>query len=185
MFTKFELDTITIMVLNTNPLKWFSKESLGAEVKKHYQNSPDEFYYGHFLFVWSKLLINKNFIQVKEDDEKIKIKTQEVGPFEEFVSKDSHTKNHDYNLEKQLKHMTDFPKLYIGSVLIKDFLLKYYNCDTFFKFVDLYKDYFMTKSSDNQIQNYASTSYLNFGNGCVLSVTAMSLIMGYYYFSKK
>lgn len=184
MFTKFELDTVTIMVLNTNPLKWFSKESLGAEVEKHYQNSSDEFYYGHFLFVWSKLLVNKNFIQIKEDDEKIKIKINEIGPFEDFVSTKPINK-HDYNLEKQLKHMTDFPKLYIGSILIKDFLLKYYNCDIFFKFVDLYKDYFIPKPSNSNDLNNSSNSYLNFSNGCLISVTTMSLIMSYYYFSKK
>jgi hypothetical protein len=58
MFTKFELDTITIMVLNRNSTKWISKESLYHEVSKQYENNMGELFYEHFLFIWFKLIIN-------------------------------------------------------------------------------------------------------------------------------
>ena len=186
MFTKFELDTIIIMVLNINSSKWFTKETLYNEVLTHYEKNPTELYYGHFLFVWSKLLINYNFIIVHESGEKIKIDTKnakDVGPFEDFINVNNSI-IHDMNLQVQLNHMVEFPKLYTGSVLIKKFLLNYYNCDLFFKFFELYQDSIILK--ENIINNTPSSGYLNFTNNSIIPVSVMSLIiMGYYYWIKK
>ncbi len=183
MFTKSELDTITIMVLNINSTKWFTKESLYNEVKTYFEKNPTELYFGHFLFVWSKLLINNNFIQVDESGEKIKLKTNEPGPFEDFINIYTSEK-YEMNLQVQLKHMVDFPKLYTGSVLIKDFLLKNYKCELFFKFFELYKDSIILKQNIDDIATDSNS--FNFTNNLVLPVSVLSLIMmGYYYWNKK
>jgi hypothetical protein len=188
MFTKFELDTITIMVLNRNSTKWFSKESLFAEVSKQYESNMIELYPGHFLFIWSKLLINDNFITVHELDEKIKIKTKtktndhnlSSDLFEDFIVHDKETVIKNLSLKDQLNHMIEYPQLYKGSVLIKEFLLKYYefNLSNFF---ELYKDtiYFKQKLDVSPSKNNSLNNTINI----VVSTTIMSLFVaiGYYY----
>ena len=130
MFTNFELDTITIMVLNRNSTKWFSKESLYLEVSKQYKDNMGELFYGHFLFIWFKLLINDNFISVHkhESGEKIKIKTKtnDQNSDQFFDQAKEEPVIEKPSLINQLNHMIEYPQLYKGSILIKDFLFEYY-----------------------------------------------------------
>lgn len=186
MFTKFELDTITIMILTTNNTKWFTKQCLFDEVSKYYQNNVNELYYGHFLFVWTKLLINSNFISVHPSNEKIKSKTNDLEPFDDF-NENAIQVIDDMNLQVQLKHMNDFPKLYIGSVLIKDFLLQNYDCDLFFKFFKLYNNVILLKEKDKEEYVLPSTNLSLINKVKIpVTVTTISLIMiGYYYWNKK
>lgn len=180
MFTKFELETVTIMILANNN-KWFTKQCLFDEVSKYYQNN-DELYYGHFLFVWTKLLNNTNFISVHPSGEKIKNKTNEYEIFENF-NENQIDVIHDMNLQVQLKHMIDYPKLYQGSKLIKDFLLNNYDCDLFFNFFNLYKKILVLQqftdvlpSKENNILNKIKIP---------ATISLLVLIGGYYYFVKK
>lgn len=77
MFTKYDLDTIIIKVLMDNSNKWFSKSDLYNEVKKLF--SDKKLFISHYLFVWEKLLLNTNFIDIKMigNNDIIKIKTFE------------------------------------------------------------------------------------------------------------
>ena len=181
MFTKLELETVTIMVLTMNNTKWFTKQCLFDEVSKYYQNNNDELYYGHFLFVWTKLLINNNFISVHPSREKIKNKTNESEIYENF-NENQIDVIHDMNLQVQLKHMVDNPKLYQGSALIKDFLLQNYDCDLFFNFFKLYENILVLK----EYQEVLSSKENNIINKLKIPVGVISLIViGYYYFGKK
>ena len=174
MFTKYELETITIMVLSIHNNKWFTKQCLFDEVSKYYQNNIDELYYGHFLFVWTKLLINHNFISVHPSGEKIKNKTNENESFEIF-NENQVDVIYDMNLQVQLKHIVDYPKLYQESRLIKGYLLNYYDCDLFFNLFNLYQQFIISKENEYDILNkikYPAT----------ISVIILGL---YYYFIKK
>ena len=181
MFTKFELETIIIMVLTMNNSKWFTKQCLFDEVSKYYQNNIDELYYGHFLFIWTKLLYNNNFISVHPSGQKIKNKTNEYELFENF-NENQIDVIHDMNLQVQLKHMIDYPKLYQGSGLIKDFLLNNYDCDLFFNFFNLYKKIIILK----QIEDVLPSNKNKILNKMKIPATVSLLILaGYYYFVKK
>ena len=59
-------------------------------LKKCDKNDINELYYGHYLFIWTKLLINSNFITIHPSGEKIKTKTNDLGPFDNF---------NEYNVE--------------------------------------------------------------------------------------
>ena len=180
MFTKLELETVIIMVLTMNNTKWFTKQCLFDEVSKYYQNNIDELYYGHFLFVWTKLLINNNFISVNPSGERIKNKTNEFESYEKF-NENQIDVMHDMNLQVQLKHMVDYPKLYQGSALIKDFLLQNYDCDLFFNFFKLYENILILKEYQEDIPS----NKISLINKVKIPVGIISLIViGYYYFKK-
>jgi len=180
MFTKYELETITIMVLNINHDKWFTKQCLYDEVSKYYVNNIDELYYGHFLFVWTKLLNNKNFISVHPSGDKIKNKTNENEYFQDF-NEDQIDVIHDMNLQVQIKHMLEYPKLYQESRFIKEYLLNYYDCDLFFKLFNLYHKIFSLKEKENVVlsNNYNILDKLKY------PATISVIILGLYYYFKK
>jgi len=187
MFTKFELDTITIMVLNRNSTKWISKESLYHEVSKQYENNMGELFYEHFLFIWFKLLTNDNFIIVREhkSGKKIKIKTETNDQFFDQAKEEPVKEKQKPSLINQLNHMIKYPQLYKGSILIKDFLFEYYKdehitLDIFFKFLELYKDTIFLNEKIDVMPS--KTNSLNNTINIVVSTFIMSLItMGYYY----
>jgi hypothetical protein len=182
MFTKFELETVIIMILTINDDKWFTKQCLFDEVSKYYPNS-DELYYGHFLFIWTKLLSNSNFISIHPTKEKIKIKTNdsENKTFENF-NENQIDVIHDMNLQVQLKHIIDYPKLYNGSGILKSFLLNNYDCDFFFKFFYLYQRILSFKENKYVVPS----NYYYFLNKIKYPTTISLLILaGYYYFIKK
>ena len=176
MFTKFELETVTIMVLTINN-KWFTKQCLFDEVSKYYTNS-DELYYGHFLFVWTKLLSNSNFISIHPNGEKIKYKTNETETFENF-NENQIDVIHDMKLQDQLKHIIDYPKLYQGSGLVKNFLLDNYDCNLLFKFFNLYQKFILLKECENIVPSY------NYNKIKYVTTISILFLAGYYYFVKK
>jgi len=180
MFTKYELETITIMVLNINHDKWFTKQCLYDEVSKYYVNNIDELYYGHFLFVWTKLLNNMNFISVHSSGDKIKNKTNENKLFENF-NENQIVVIHNMDLQVQIKHMLDYPKLYQESRLIKEFFLNNYDCDLFFKLFNLYHKIFSLKEKENVVlsNNYNILDKLKY------PATISVIILGLYYYFKK
>ena len=181
MFTKFELETAIIMVLTFNNNKWFTKQCLFDEVSKYFQNNMEELYYGHFLFVWTKLLINNNFISVHPTKEKIKIKTNETQVCENFNANQVDVIQ-DMNIQVQLKHMIDYPKLYEESILIKDFLLQNYDCEIFFNFFNLYKKILVLQ----QIKYEPPSNQETFLNKLKIPISILSLVMfGCFYFRKK
>jgi hypothetical protein len=148
MFTKYDLETITIKVLNDNSTKWFNKNVLASEVSSIYQGS-DEFFIGHFLFVWEKLLINTNFISVNKIDENnsiIKIKVTGEQLSENNIEKFNNFQNEnkivtiEFDISKQIHHMIKYPELYYGSKLVEQFLVKYYNFDDYLRFLEIYGD---------------------------------------------
>jgi hypothetical protein len=180
MFTKFELETMIIMVLTMHNNKWFTKQCLFDEVSKYYQNNNDELYYGHFLFIWTKLLINSNFISVHPSGEKIKNKTNENEFFENF-NENQIDVIHDMNLQLQLKHILDYPKLYQESGLIKEYLLNNYDCDLFFNLFNLYQQVLSLKEKNDVI---ISNKY-DFLNKIKYPAMLSVIIFGIYYFIKK
>jgi hypothetical protein len=181
MFTKYELETISIMVLSIHNNKWFTKQCLFDEVSKYYINNIDELYYGHFLFVWTKLLNNKNFISVHSSGDKIKNKTNENESFKDF-NEDQIDVIHDMNLQVQIKHMLEYPKLYQESRLIKEYLLNNYDCDLFFKLFNLYQKILSLKENECGV---LSNKY-NILDKLKYPATISVIILGlYYYFIKK
>lgn len=144
MFSKYDLETLTVKVLNDNPDFWFSIKALANCVLDFYKENPDEFYIGHFLFVWEKLLINTNFILVKNaensNNNQVKIKSPNNSD-KIFELKDADKIGViQYNLDKQLKHMINNKQLYCGSKLIEQFLIKHYDFDKFYRFFEIYGD---------------------------------------------
>lgn len=182
MFTKYELETITIMVLNIHNNKWFTKQCLFDEVSKYYINNIDELYYGHFLFVWTKLLINHNFISVHPSGEKIKSKNKNDTEYFEIFNENQVDVIHDMNLQVQLKHIVNYPKLYQESRLIKEYLLNYYDCDLFFNLFNLYQK-IITLKENECVVFYNKYNILNkIKYPASISVIILGL---YYYFIKK
>lgn len=179
MFTKFDLETVIIMVLTINN-KWFSKQCLFNEVSKYYVNK-DELYYGHFLFIWTKLLTNSNFISIHSSGEKIRIKTNETENkiFEDFNENQINV-IHDMNLQVQLKHIIDYPKLYQGSGLIKNFILNNYDCNFFYLFFSLYQ-----KTINLEKKNTLSYNYYEIINKVKIPATISLLFLAGYYYLKK
>jgi len=136
MFTKYELETITIKILDDNPSKWFSQselfdylkriysaqESKDSNIIDNFDSSKSELFIGHYLFVWEKLLINTNFIEkcIVDFNDFIKIKNNILPEIKLETIK---LIKLNINLNEQIIHMIDNFFIYNGSSLIKKFLI--------------------------------------------------------------
>lgn len=194
MFTKYDLETLTIKVLNDNSNYWFEMTELATSVSNFYQKNSDEFFIGHFVFVWEKLLINTNFISSRQLENiktiQIKIKTSDLD--KEYNTFKSNSENKieqiQFNLPKQIKHMVENKELYAGSKLIEEYLIKYYNFDKFIKFLEIYGECLtpIKKILDlrNNINTFKNNNNLSKNNLIVPAFMFGMLSIGVYYWLK-
>ncbi len=147
MFTKYDVPTLVLKILNDNKENWYTQTLLYNELNKLFKSS-DELNIGHFLFVWEKLLVNNSIINVRtintrqlvriniipindqnkensssDDDEDIYNSINEPtirNPLNQYY-------DFTYNVRTQVLNMIAYPELYLGSKLIEQFLLKLSN----------------------------------------------------------
>lgn len=186
MFTKFDLETIIIKILNDNYSEWFSQfelfDYLIQELKEksyNFTSSKSELFIGHYLFVWEKLFINTNFIDTYSIDSFnfIKIKNSNESNLAKINLKTKNLTKLNVNLNEQISHMVDNPTIYLGSKLIKNFLIninstKYLNIydivlnntdglsnELICKFIDIYGN---TLNINSNVMQYILTQPLEY-----------------------
>lgn len=136
MFNRYDLETVTIKVLNDNMDKWFSRAELFNDVKSVYNlkdvdsnNWESELFIGHYLFVWEKLFANTNFIQATNVNSHnfVKIKTNEKmendSPLPPINLEERILDRLEVNLVHQINHMINNPSIYTGSKMIEKYLV--------------------------------------------------------------
>lgn len=183
MYTKFDLETISTENIVKYPNHWFNRTELAFLVGEQYQlnGNSNEFHFGHFCFVWEKLLTNQNFILTREHNSEKQIK---------FICPNSHisTAGHpdilsiNINLvldfKSQIKHMTEFPELYYGSKLIKKFLINNFGseAEAMYNFFELYMD------NDDKIETKPKKSLISLNNTIFLSLGGAIFGILYYFY---
>lgn len=178
MYTKFDLENISIENLAKYPNHWFYRTELALLVGEQYQlvGKLDEFHFGHFCFVWEKLLINDNFVITREHLGQKQIK---------LISANSHISNFDPNTENinidlvidfksQINHMTEFPELYYESSIIKKFLINNFGseAENMYNFFDLYLD------SDSNIEQLSTLSKIDKNKSFLLLTNTLLISLG-------
>jgi hypothetical protein len=184
MYSKFDIETVTLENLVKYPNHWFYRTELAFLVGEQYQlvGKYDEFYFGHFCFVWEKLQTNQNFIITREQNGEKQIK---------FISANSHISNFYPNFDNininlvldfksQIKHMTEFPELYYGSNIIKKFLVNNFGSDAenMYNFYELYLD----NDNPNNDSSNKNKLLLSQNNAFLLSLCGAVFSFIYYFY---